>query len=140
MKLGEVFNAMNSWRALAVVKMQPQMAYRVLKYVKLVSAEWEIVEKQRVALLYEISGVAEGLDVRLEPGTPELEEYAKRFNEVLQTESDLEPFDGSLEEIMAVVRDNESNVLSVSDLAMLEGFFATEDEALESPAVAGKIG
>ena len=52
MKLGEVFGAMNSWRALAAVKMQPQMAYRVLKYVKLVSAEYEIIEKQRVALIY----------------------------------------------------------------------------------------
>lgn len=140
MLLGEVFQAMNSWRALAVVKMQPQMAYKVLKYVRLVSAEWEIIEKQRVALIYEVSGAVEGRDVKLEPDSEEFAEYVKKFNEVLQTESDLKEFRGSLDGVMAAVRDDDGNVLSVSDLATLEGFFATEDEALESPAVAGKIG
>lgn len=139
MKLGEVFQAMESWKALAAVKMQPQMAYKVLKYVKLVSAEWEIVEKQRVALLYEVSGVAEGQDVRLEPDTPEFAEYVAKFNEVLLTESDLVKCGGTLDDVMAVVRDDDGNVLSVSDLATLEGFFGEPCEE-EPPAVAGKIG
>lgn len=139
MQLGEVFQAMNSWRALAVVKMQPQMAYKVLKYVKLVSAEFEIVEKQRVALIYEVSGAVEGQDVRLEPDSEEFAEYLKRFNEILQTESDLVKFPGWLDEVMSAIRDDESNVLSVSDLATLEGFFEGAREE-EPPPVAGKIG
>jgi len=139
MILGEVFQAMNSWRALAAVKMQPQMAYRVLKYVKLLSQEWEIIEKQRVALIREIAGVAEGQDAKIEPGSEEFNEYVTRFNEVLQTESDLVKFDGALDDVMAAVRDDESNVLSVSDLVVLENFFRKASKP-EPPPVAGKIG
>ena len=139
MRLGEIFQAMESWRALAAVKMQPQMAYKVLKYTKLVTAEWEIAEKQRVALIYEITGTQEGQPAKIEPGSPELAEYAERLNEVLMAESDLVQFKGSLDDVMAVVRDDESNLISVSDLATLEGFFKGASVP-KPPAVAGKIG
>jgi len=139
MKLGEIYQAMNAWRALAAVKMQPQMAYKVLKYVKLVSAEYEIADKQRVELIHEITGTQPGQDAKIEPGSQEFVEYAERLNDILSSESDLDVFGGSLDDVMAVVRDSEDNLLSVSDLATLEGFFK-EPCVPEPPAVAGKVG
>ena len=139
MRLGEIFSAIGAWRALAAVKMQPQVAYKVLKYVRLVTAEYDIVEAQRVELIHEITGTEPGQEAKIEPGSPELVTYIEKLNEILSLESDLARFDGSLDDVMVAVRDSEDNLLSVSDLATLEGFFK-KPCVPEPPAVAGKIG
>lgn len=124
MKLGNVFNAMRSWGALASMKMNPQVAYKILKYLRLVSAESDIIEKQRIALVHEITNTKEGEAVQIKPDTDEFREYIARFNEVLFTESDLKPCDLYFNEVMEALNNDQNEVLSIQDMLLLEPFFA----------------
>ena len=130
MKLAEVFNSIQSWRSLSNAKMSPAVAYKILKYVKLVMDEHEVVEKQRVALIYEISGAKEGESVKIEPNTEQFVEYVTRFNEVLNTESDLSQCQLSFGEVIEAVSKHDENALSASDLMMLESFFVEQRDII----------
>lgn len=122
MLLGQIFQSLKSWQKLAAVNMKPKLAYQLLKYTKLVSAEHAIVEKQRTALIHELTGTKEGEQAEIKPDSPEIEEYVERFNEVMVTESDLNQIDLDFEEVVNAV-DEKGEVLSISDLALLEPFF-----------------
>lgn len=122
MLLGEIFQSIAAWQKLSGINMKPKLAYRILKYTKLVSAEHAIAEKQRVALIHEITGTKEGEDAKIEPGSSEFQEYVGKFNAVMLTESDLKQLDMDFEEVVNAV-DEKEEALSVSDLAMLEPFF-----------------
>jgi len=126
MKLGNIYQSIQAWQILSALKMEPQTAYRVLKYSKLVSAEYDIAEKQRVALIREITGTADGVDATIEPDTPEFTDYVTRFNEILATESDLPLYNGSLFDVLAAIGKNQENELSVQDLGKLEPFFSQQ--------------
>lgn len=131
MLLGEIFQSIAVWQKLSGINLQARLAYRILKYTKLVSAEYEIAEKQRVALIHEITGTKEGEDAKIEPDTPELQEYVGKFNEIMLMESDLQQLDIDFEEVINSV-DEKGEALTVNDLAMLELFFQTPDEKVES--------
>ena len=122
MLMGQVFNSINAWQKLSGINMKPKLAFKILRYTKLVSAEHEHAEKMRTALIYEVTGAKEGEDVKLEPDTPELAAFIKKFNEVLQTESTLQPLDIDLEDVANAV-DEKDESFTVNDLAMLEPFF-----------------
>jgi len=124
MKLGEVFQSASAWQCLASMKMSPKIAYKVLKYMRSVSAEYDIAEKQRVALIHELSGVPEGQPASIEAGTPEIYEYSRRFMEILETNSDLEPLSMSFGEVLEAISANQENVLSPEAIGLLEPFFA----------------
>lgn len=128
MLLGEIFQSVGSWQKLAGINLPAKLAYKILKYTRRVTAEYEIAEKQRVTLIHEITGTQEGQDAKIEPGTPELVAYTQRFQEVMLTKSDLEPLDMDFEEVVNAVGSRDES-LSVSDLAMLEPFFVEMDEA-----------
>ncbi len=123
MKLREIFQSVEAWGKLASVNMKPKLAYQVLKYVQLVTDEHTIAEKQRVALLREITGSPDGSDVLIKDGTPEFSEFVSGFNAILAQESTLEKLDIKLETIVDAL-DGKDDVLSISDLAALEPFFA----------------
>ena len=122
MLLGQIFRSLNAWIKISAVNMKPKIAYRVLKYTKKVSAEYEIAEKQRVALIHEITGTKEGEEAKIEPDSPEIDVYIEKFNEIMQTESSLSSIDLELEDVVDAV-DEKDETLSVSDLALLEPFF-----------------
>jgi len=75
-----------------------------------------------VALIREITGITEG-DATIEPGTDQFTDYVTRFNEILATESDLKPYNGSLYDVLAAVGKNQDNALSAQNIAQLEVFF-----------------
>lgn len=122
MLLGEIFQSIAAWQKLSGINLRAKLAYKLLKYTALVSAEHAIAEKQRVALIHEITGTKEGENAKIEPDTPELTEYVQKFNEVMLTESTLEQLQMDFEEVVNAV-DEKDESLSVSDLAMLEPFF-----------------
>jgi len=131
MKLGEVFQSIEAWRKLSSITMRPKLAYAILKYVKLITTEYEIAEKQRVALIHELTNTKEGEDARIEAGTPEFTEYVKRFTEIMGVESSLPRCELDFAEVVNAV-DGKDDVLTVNDLALLEPFFVefwtTEEE------------
>jgi len=122
MKLGQIFQSIESWRKLSAINLRPKIAYAVLKYTKLVGAEHEIAEKQRVMLVREVTKTVDGEDAKIEPNTPEFVEYLTKLNEVMSQESSLPKIRLSLDEVVDAL-DGKDNVLSVADLAMLEPFF-----------------
>lgn len=126
MLLGQIFSSIESWRKLSSVNLKPKVAYAILKYTKLIGDEHAIVEKQRVALIHEITATKDGEDVKIEPGSSEFAEYVTKFNEIMSQESTLEPIDLKLEEVVNAL-DGKDDVLSITDLAMLEPFFASSD-------------
>lgn len=127
MLLGQLFQSVTAWQKLSAIPLKPSVAYRILKYTKYVSAEHEVAEKQRVALIHEITGTKEGEDAKIEPGSPEFAEYAEKFNEIMATEVKFEQIKLKLEDVVELL-DDKPDALSVSDLALLEPFFSDYEE------------
>jgi hypothetical protein len=115
--------------------MKAGIAYKVLKYTQKVGDEHALVEKQRVALIHEITGTKDGEDAKIEPGSPELSEYAERLNAIMAVEADLQPLDVDFGCVISAV-DEKDGSQSVQDLAMLEPFFldSTVEEATDPVA------
>jgi len=109
MQLGQIYNSTEAWRKLSSVSMHP------------------MTDKQRVGLIHEITETKDGQDAKIEPGTPEFTTYVERLNEIMVVESTLKLIKGvSLEDVLKAVGDKD-DVLTVSDLALLEPFFKSED-------------
>lgn len=130
MLLGTIFQSISAWQKLSAIPLKPRIAYQILKYTKLVGDEHALAEKQRVALIHELTDTKEGEDAKLEPNTPEFAAYVARFNEIMQTESDLKPIDMELREVIDALDDKEES-LSVQDLVLLEPFFKAGDEPVK---------
>lgn len=122
MKLGNVVLASDAFNHLATLRMPPQMAYRLLKYGRLLSAERELAEQQRIAIVRKVSGIAEG-NVTLEPGTPEYQQFVTEYGEALEVKSDLAPLDLTLDELLEAI--GSDGALSITDLGNLEPLFAS---------------
>lgn len=119
MFLGQIFNSISAWQKLAGINMKPKLAYKILKYTKLVTAEAEIVRKQQEAIIREIKGEV----MNIAKDTPEFTAYAAQFDPVLQTESDLPQLDVNFEEVVNGV-DEKGESIAIQDLAFLEPFFS----------------
>ena len=122
MLLGQIFQSIQAWQKLSGINMKPKLALNILRYTKLVSAEYEHAEKLRTAMIHEATGTKEGEEVKVEPNTPEMEVFVKGFNQIMQAESDLKQLDMDFEEVVNAV-DEKDESLTVNDLAMLEPFF-----------------
>ncbi len=132
MKCSEVFGSIASWRKLSGISMKPRYALRILRYTKLVSAEYDNIERLRVSLARRIAGAEEGSAIEIEPNTPEAKEFAERFNEILSADADIAPLRMSLDEIVNNL-DGEEDSLTVADLAVLEPFFLDSSIDLPKP-------
>jgi hypothetical protein len=128
MKLVGIFVSREAWQRLAGLKLPPHTAYRLLKYVKQLGSENEVIEQQRIKMIREIAGVGEGENVSLEPGTPQHAQFATEFGKVLDTESDLKPFSMTIPGLLDLLGKEQGNVLSAQDLAQLEPFFEESKE------------
>ncbi len=122
MNYGQVFRSISSWQKISGISMKPRIAFAILKYTKRVSDEFELIEKQRVALIHEITATEPESEVKIEPDTEEFNKYIAGLQEILIVESDLEPIDLDFEEVINAVDDKDES-LTVSDLAVLEPFF-----------------
>lgn len=122
MLLGQLFQSVTAWQKLSGIPLKPKVAYKILKYTKYVSAEHEVAEKQRVALIHEVTGTKEGEEVKIEPGSPEFVKYVEGFNDIMSTEVKFEHIKLKLEDVVELL-DDKPDALSVSDLALLEPFF-----------------
>lgn len=130
MKLIDVWNAVqsnkdksvSSWGALTSLKKPPKVAYRLLKYGAKLGAEFDVIEKHRIKLLYEAAGVPEGGAVDIKPGTPEFSQFSNSFTEFLDGDSDLAPVGITMDALIDAL-DTVGNALSEQDLAAVEPFF-----------------
>jgi hypothetical protein len=122
MQLGHLLTARDSFQRLSTLKMPPQTAYRLLKYLRLVEVENAVIEQQRVKLLRAAAGVPEG-DVQLTPGSPEHARFIADYADSLETESDLKPCELAFDGLLSALDAEKGNSLSAADLAALEPFF-----------------
>ena len=131
MKCAEVFQSIASWRKLSGISMKPRYALGILRYTKIVSAEYDNIEKLRVALAYRVSGAEPGSMIKIAPDTPEAREFAEKFSEILSADADIATIYGiSLDQIIDAM-DGKEDSLTVTDLAMLEPFFL--DSSIDPP-------
>jgi hypothetical protein len=121
MKLSSLLNASPAIEKLATKELPAKLAYQLLKYALRIAAECDVIEKRRVAIVHEITGTEPGTEARIEAGTEDFGEYARRFSEFLSQDSDLEKSDIMLSSIVEALGD--SAVLTVQDLASLEKLF-----------------
>jgi hypothetical protein len=124
MKLVNVYMAKDAMTNLGKMKMTPGLGYKVLKYLRLFDAEFAIIEKQRVAAVHAATGTKEGEEVRIEPDTLPFTEFWRIFSDSLDVDSELAPMAMKLDELIAALDAEKGNVLSATDLAVLEPFFA----------------
>jgi hypothetical protein len=127
MKLAHIYTARDAWQRLAGLKLPAPTAYSLLKYLKQVMAESDVIEQQRVKLIRDIAGAKENENASLEPGTPGFLKFAEEFTKVLDTDSDLKPVDMKLEILLAEIGKEAGNALSAQDLGQLEPFFGAQE-------------
>ena len=121
MNLGQVLQSVESWRKLSAFAIKPSLAYKILKYGKLVSEEAGLVIEQRKVLVCELSPTEE-----MTQDNPILQEFSLQYQEILSTESSLDKLDVSFAEVLSQV-EKKGAVLSVTDLALLEPFFLCDE-------------
>lgn len=131
MKLAEIWNSARAWGVLSKLKKNPKLAYRLLKYEKKVNAELKVCNKQRETLVYEAAGVEPPAIVDLGSDTPEYKAFMVKFQEFMQSESDLEWAGISMDDLIEALGAETANVLSENDIELLEPFF-TEPVKLDS--------
>lgn len=124
MKLVTIWNAREAFSKLAQLKKSPKLAYRLMKYAKKFSSEFDTCEARRIECVYEAAGVEPGTpDINLLPSTPEFVSFVTKFNEFLDNESDLEPVGIGMDALVESLSAESGNVMSENDLALLEPFF-----------------
>ncbi len=123
MKLLQILAAQESLGRVAQMRLPATLTYQLLKYLRQFDAEMEVIHKRREALILEAAGASTGVQVSLQPGTPEHAAFLTGFQTFLDEESSLAPFSGTLETILEVIGKDEANKLSVQDLSMIEPFF-----------------
>lgn len=124
MKLITIWNAREAFAKLAQLKKPPKLAYRLMKYGRKFVAEFDACEEQRIKCVYEAAGVEPGTpDTNLLPGTPEFAEFMAKFNEFLDSESDLEPVGVGMDSLIESLDSERGNVLTETDLVLIEPFF-----------------
>jgi hypothetical protein len=123
--LGQIYVARDAWKAVTQLPFPARTSYKISKYYEKLSLEQNIVEKQRVTLLYAAAGKdPTEPSVTLVPETPEFIKFVTDFNDYLQTESDLSPFDQTLESLLDSLPENAK--LSAENCLFLEPFFKHE--------------
>lgn len=130
MKCGQVHQSIEAWRKLSNIPLRPQVGLKILRYSKLITAEYDVIEKQRIVAIREVAGVEEGEDVQIPPDSPKFAKCVERINELMQEDSTLPLLELDLETVIDTL-DGKDNILSVSDLAVLEPFFELRDEVLD---------
>jgi len=123
MNCGQIADSIQAWRKISGINMKPKIALAILKYTKKVSDEHVLIEKQRIAMIHDITGTEPGSEVTIEPDTEVFKAYQNGAREICAVETDLGPIDLNFEEVINAV-DEKNETLSVSDLAFLEPFFA----------------
>lgn len=129
MKLVNIWNARESFSRLAALKKPPKLAYRLMRWGKKFSSEFDTCDTQRGKYVCEVAGVefgsVEAAGVVLSIESPEFATFAAKFNEFLMEESALEQVDVTMDDLIDGLDAEKGNALSEVDLALLEPFFKT---------------
>lgn len=133
MQCEQVYRSIGAWQKLSGVAMKPAVALKILRYTKLITAEWENIEKLRVEAVRRIAEAPEGDNVVFEPGSPNYAECISQINEIMAVESTLPLLRFDLDSVVANI-DEKCNSLTVSDFALLEPFFQYSEPSKALPA------
>ena len=131
MNLASIVMAKEAFVHLSKLRMKPTTSYRVLKYLRAVLAEAEVIEQHRVKLLHEVTGTKENENVKLDAGTAAHSTFVQEYSKLLELESDLKPSDislmGLLEELTLALQTEppleKKNFLTPAETGLLEPFF-----------------
>jgi len=133
MNCGEVHRSIQAWRKLSGVAMKPAIALKILRYTRLITAEWKDIEKLKMEAIRRAAGAPEGKSVTFESGSLEHAECISRIDGIMAVESTLPLLSFDLDSVILAL-DEKGNSLSVSDLAILEPFFQYPEPSEALPA------
>jgi hypothetical protein len=123
MKLLSIFMAFPVFGKISQLKMNPKTAYRILKYTRTLGQEYDIIEKQRVSIIHELTNTKDGENASIVPGTSEHELYISRFGSILDVESDIQTFGCSMDEFLDKISDDKASDLTAIEISSIEPFF-----------------
>lgn len=133
MNLLQILESRPAWSTLSSLRKPPGIAYKLLKYERLLEAELIAIDKVRNEIIWKVAGAERGTIVTLQIGSPENNQFAAEFLEFVKTESELKPFaDLDMDGLMAALDSQAGNTLAESDLAALEPFFTQPVEDVQS--------
>lgn len=115
---------------MSALRKPPGVAYRLLKYERLVDAEFAIIDKSRNEIITKAASAESGSAVELKLGTPEFEAANSEFLAFLETNSELKPCELDMDDLTTALDAQPGNALAESDLALLEPFFT---QSVEEP-------
>ncbi len=127
MNCGQIANSIEAWRKLSGIPMSPAIALKILRYTKIVANDYEIIEKLRVSTVREIAGVGDGENAEIFKDSPKYQECIERINAIMGSASTLPQIDFSLE-VVVIALEGRNDILTVSDLAVLEPFFQADTD------------
>lgn len=129
MTLLQIWNSRPAWITLSELRKPPGIAYRLLKYERLVDAEFAVITKSRDAMITKAAGVEAGQFASLQPDSPEYAAFSAELTAFLATESELQPCDLDMDALLAALDTQAGNSIAEGDLALLEPFFTQPVEA-----------
>lgn len=134
MKLVEIWNSRIAWGTLSGLKKNPKLAYRLLKYERLVDAELAACNAISDALVYKAAGVEPPVApnitiVQLAPGSEQYVRWLSDFGAALEVESDLSWSGVSMDDLIDALAAESGNALSEGQLKALEPFFTEPAKA-----------
>jgi hypothetical protein len=122
MKLIQILLSQKAWGSIFTQRLPIDIAEAVFMYQKAIAEKVAFIEQERVKILREVSGVTEGVP-DLARGTPESAKADRRFNEMLEGDSKLEPIPLKWSELMAGLKAHKGNTVTPQDLDVAEPFF-----------------
>lgn len=121
MKLYEIYAARTAIGKLLKTNFRPGIAYRLMKFVKKLSVELEVVEEHRVSLLKTFAKPDDKGFVSLDQSSPEYLKFRDEYIEYLQTESEIETFGLPLSGMIDEIAGDQN--FTVEELGLLEPLF-----------------
>ncbi len=123
MKLLAIWNSQYAWAALAAMKKTPKLAYALLKFERKYMAELDICNKQRETIIYDVMQIEPPAMVSIGEDTEQFKVFMARFNEFLQSDSELAPSAVTIDELIESLGSDPANRISEDNIALLEPFF-----------------
>lgn len=143
MKFRQIWNALPALKRLSALRKSPKMASKLRNYGKLIEVELNTVEENRQDIGFECAGVEkptppdvvvlsipETIDVPGKDGAPattvpnpQYTDFLAKFDAVLDGDSDLQPLDITLDELVDDLALYKGNSISDDDLELINPFF-----------------
>jgi len=123
MKIKEIIEAKDAWLDLINQKFSIRLSYKLSKYIKLIESELKVIEEEKSKLVKEKYGV-KGENEEWSIPQEKIKDFYDELNEFFESDSDVEEFDMSMDDLISELEKNDDNVINIVNIVKLEPFFS----------------